>query len=294
MRAIIISLLFISHLTIMQAQETIKFTVIGGYQFAEGYALHQEQPFVFAQAGQLTGAWHWEFDNGQQGNTHVNGATANRVLGGTQNELFGTMQVNMFELEGSAPGQDLLFMAYTATHFEVEGSQVSIRVNGEFTGGTGRYAGARGFLTVTSVNGFFADGRGELWLGITETATEAQVEDWVLRYFKSTQSNDAEQWAANFAEGAVVDDPFGAEQPGSHAEIVARGEAFMASFESAGLYPEWIFVKGLTATAKWTGRAITKEGKEATFEGINVYEWHPNGTIKKLTGYWDPEQMVIK
>ena len=68
----------------------------------------------------------------------------------------------------------------------------------------------------------------------------------------------------------------------------------MAAFESAGLYPDWIFVKGLRATAKWTGRAITKEGKEATFEGINVYEWYPNGTIKSLTGYWDPEQMVIK
>ena len=279
----------------MNAQEIINFKVIGGYQFAEGYAIQNSDPFLLAQAGQLTGSWHWEFDNGQKGNTHVNGATANRVLALGDNQLFGTMQINMNELEGSPVGEDLLYLAYSSREFKVEGSTVSIVVVGEFIGGTGKYEHASGHLKVTSVNGFFEDGAGTIYLGQeTEEITDTTVRQWVDGYFKATQSGDAEVWANSFADNVYLNDPYGSEVPESRGNIIAIGETFMSSFESVGLYPDFIYVNGLMATVKWTGLGITKDRKEATFEGINVTTYNKQGKIVSHLGYWNPNEMEIK
>ncbi|MEM9982088.1 MAG: nuclear transport factor 2 family protein [Bacteroidota bacterium] len=278
----------------MSAQEKIDFKVMGGYQFAEGYAIHQNDPFIFAQAGQLTGSWHWEFDNGQKGNTHVNGATANRVLGIGKNELFGTMQINMYELEGTPAGQDLLYLAYTSRKFELEGSKVTIVVIGEFIGGTGKYKNTSGHLKVTSVNGFFEEGAGTIYLSEQKEIAQETVKGWVSDYFKATQSGDANTWANTFADNVYLNDPYGSEIPNNREDIIATGETFMASFESVGLYPDFVYVNGLNATVKWTGRGITKEGKEATFHGINVTTYNRQGKIISHIGYWNPQNIVIE
>ncbi|GMN05055.1 hypothetical protein MTsPCn5_04430 [Croceitalea sp. MTPC5] len=280
--------------TIMKAQETLKFKVIGGYQFAEGYSIQNKEPFIFAQAGQLTGSWHWEFENGKKGNTHINGATANRVSYNGKHQLFGTMKINMFEFEGSAPETDLLFLSYKAKKFELEGSQVTIKVSGEFTGGTGKYQGARGWLTVTSINGFFEDGKGEIILGETPVITEEQVVQWTNDYFKATQSGNAKIWANSFADNVYLNDPYGSPSPNNREEIIKIGENFMSAFKSTGLYPDYIYVKGLVATSKWTGKGITNDGKEATFEGVNVTTYNEKGKIVSHIGYWNPENMEIK
>ncbi|WP_210196801.1 nuclear transport factor 2 family protein [Aquimarina sp. U1-2] len=277
----------------MSAQETIKFKVIGGYQFAEGYAIQNNDPFVYAQSGQLTGSWHWEFENGKKGNTHINGATANRVLFNGENQLMGTMKINMFEFEGSNPESDLLFLSYTSTKFTAEPSNVVIKVSGEFTGGTGKYKGARGWLTVTSVNGFFDDGKGEIYLGDQPEITEELVKKWTEDYFKATQSGDAKVWADSFAGNAYINDPYGSPAPNSRAEIEAIGTNFMSAFKSAGLYPDYIFVNGLIATSKWTGRGLMHDGKKATFEGVNVTTYNEKGEIISHIGYWDPAKMKI-
>lgn len=292
-KGIILSLL-ITTFTTMEAQEILKFKVVGGYQFSEGYSIQNANPFLFAQAGQLTGSWHWEFENEKKGNTHINGATANRVLTNGNSELFGTMKINMFEFEDSDPNSDLLFLSYKSQKFEVIGSQVTIKVSGEFIGGTGKYDGATGWLTVTSVNGYFDDGQGELILGEKSEISDMDVRDWTNDYFKATQSGDAKLWASTFADNAYINDPYGSPSPNSREDILKIGEEFMSAFKSAGLYPDYIYVNGLVATTKWTGRAITNDGKEATFEGINVTTYNKQGKIVSHIGYWSPEEITIK
>lgn len=145
---------------------THPFAVDGGYQFAGTYDVRsdpaQGAPFLLAQAGQLTGAFRFRFEEGPELRAHVNGATVNRVTaeGG---EIFGTMQINMGEAEAAAPGSNLLYLAYEG-QVTAEGSRVTVAVEGRFLGGTGRYEGATGTLAATSVNGFFADGEGRLTL----------------------------------------------------------------------------------------------------------------------------------
>ena len=277
----------------MNAQEVMNFKLTGGYQFANTYKISNKEPFIYAEAGQLTGSFRWEFDDGTSGNTHVNGATANRMVP-EGNSLFGTMRINMFELDGSPTDSQLLFLQYTSSEFKLEGSKVIITVVGQFVGGTGKYEGASGSLELTSINGYIGNGAGTLVLKGESQAKELNVRQWVEDYFKSTQSGDPQRWASNFAPGAIVNDPYGTPYPKNEKEIVGRGEQFMSSFKEAGLYPGWIFVDGLTATAKWVGKATTKDGKKAEFHGINVYRWTPGGKIASLTGYWSPEEMVFK
>lgn len=139
----------------------VQFELTGGYQFADSFLIANDEPFIYAQAGRLTGAWQWRFEDGTIGTTHVNGATANRITpeGAT---LLGTMKINMFEIDGSPPESQLLFLAYESTKFYAEGSKVTITVEGRFVGGKGKYAGASGNLEVTSVNGFIGQGTGRL------------------------------------------------------------------------------------------------------------------------------------
>lgn len=294
MKTILILNIALLNTVAMNAQEKIDFKVAGGYQFAEGYMIQQDDPLILAQAGQLTGSWHWTFDDGQKGNTHVNGATTNRVLATGKNELFGTMQINMYELENNPKEQDLLYLAYQSREFKVEGNRVTITVVGEFIGGTGKYKDASGHLTVTSTNGFFEDGAGTIYLGQAPEITSEIVKGWVNDYFKATQSGDANVWADNFADNVYLNDPYGSEIPKNREDIIAIGKGFMSSFKSVGLYPDFVFVNGLTATVKWTGQGTTEDGKEATFEGVNLTTYNHQGKIISHVGYWDPQDMTIK
>jgi hypothetical protein len=140
--------------------QQIKFELHGGYQFADTFNVISNEPFVYAQAGRLTGSFLWKFADGTEARTHINGATANRVT--TQGaEIIGTMKINMFEASGATRESELLYLAY-AGQISAEGSKVTVKVKGDFIGGTGKYKGATGKVTLTSINGFFNDGSGQL------------------------------------------------------------------------------------------------------------------------------------
>lgn len=275
--------------------QSLSFTITGAYQFTETFTVHSDNPFVHADAGRIAGAWHLTFEDGTAGNCHVNGATANRITP-TGAALFGTMQINMFEVTGDASRTDLLYLSYVSSSFEVDDPNVDIVVEGTFVGGAGRYAGASGTLRLRSINGYIGEGSGTLSFGGEDkseaaTMSRAEVEAAVATYFAATKSGDAAQWAGRFADGAVVEDPVGQPVLRSRDAIMRQGEQFMSGFEEVGLYPDFVHVSGKRASAKWTGRGQTKEGQRVMFEGVNVWEFAPDGRVQKLMGYWDPAEM---
>lgn len=113
----------------------------------------------------------------------------------------------------------------------------------------------------------------------------------VAAYFEATQSMSVEQWVSRFAEDAEVEDPIGAPILTSKESIQAQGEQFIGGFKEVGLYPDFVQVSGSRASAKWTGRGVTKDGRQVRFEGINVWEFAQDGCVKKLIGYWNPSDM---
>lgn len=276
--------------------DTLSFTVTGAYQFTEAFTVHADDPLVHADAGRIAGAWRFEFDDGTSGSCHVNGATANRITPSGA-ALFGTMKLDMFEVTGDATRADALYLAYESTSFYVDGPTVDIVVEGQFVGGAGRYAGATGSVRVRSVNGHIGEGNGTLILGAApevESVRTMSVDDAeaaVAAYFEATQSGDASVWAARFAEGAVVEDPVGQPVLRTREAIQAQGEAFMEAFKEVGLYPDFVQVSGNRASAKWTGRGTTTDGRRVEFGGVNVWTFAPDGRVATLVGYWDPSEM---
>jgi hypothetical protein len=142
----------------------MKFKVQGGYAFGQSHDIMEPQHGFIARAGQLTGAWQFDFaEDGPSGNAHLDASTLFRMTPEGKS-LSGLMRFHMHEITGEAPGSGWLFLSYEGTSLEFEGSKATFVVEGRFVGGTGRYHGASGWLKVTSINGFDT-GEGELHLG---------------------------------------------------------------------------------------------------------------------------------
>ena len=123
------------------------------------------------------------------------------------------------------------------------------------------------------------------------TSSLELVRESVAQYFEATRSNNARQWASCFSPNAVVEDPVGTTSINNSAAILELGETFISAFETVGLHEEFVHIVGNEAAARWTGKGLTKEGKQVRFEGINVFKFDGDGKIVNLKGYWSPDEM---
>jgi len=124
------------------------------------------------------------------------------------------------------------------------------------------------------------------------TPNPEYIRKFVAQYFEATRSNDAQKWASRFADNAIVEDPVGTTKINNSKQILEFGQAFMSGFKTVGLYEEFVHVVGNEAAARWTGKGLTKEGKQVRFEGINIFEFNSDGQIVNLKGYWNPNKMI--
>ena len=272
----------------------MQFKITGAYSFADTYDVIESG--VIARAGRLVGAWRLEREDGKVGNLHIQAATAVRIVPNEAPALMGTMVLNMSEFENSAPGTDLLYLAYEATDFHLEGpSQQIITVEGRVVGGRGQYAGASGLLRVVSVNGFIDNGLAEVHLADSVANEQPPSPDTiraaVARYFEGTRSMNAAQWAEAFAPNAIVQDPIAQPPLTTPEAILAQGETFVTAFERVGLQEKFVAVYGNEVVAYWEGEGIQTNGDVLRFEGVNQFRFNAQGKIVSLRGFWDPNQM---
>jgi steroid delta-isomerase len=66
------------------------------------------------------------------------------------------------------------------------------------------------------------------------------------------------------------------------------------AFETVGLKEDSVFVSGNEAAVKWTGRGVGKNGREVSFEGIDVFEFNADGKIQTMWAYWNPAAMLAE
>ncbi len=72
--------------------------------------------------------------------------------------------VDKRRIKGSVTVQDAVqYLAYEGA-IGAQGTKVTVTVKGRFIGGTGRYQGASGNVELSSLNGFFNNGKGVLSL----------------------------------------------------------------------------------------------------------------------------------
>jgi steroid delta-isomerase len=116
----------------------------------------------------------------------------------------------------------------------------------------------------------------------------------VAEYFAATRALDVEAVVATFAENAVSHDPVGGPAIEGHDGLRQFFQGMTEAFETGGLTEDHVFVAGNGAAVKWTGHGVGKNGREVTFEGIDVFEVNEEGTIQTLWGYWDPVAMMAQ
>jgi steroid delta-isomerase len=123
----------------------------------------------------------------------------------------------------------------------------------------------------------------------TETIAKA-----VADYFTAIRAMDASAWVATFAADGVSHDPVGTPPARGHAALRQFFEAIVGAFEKVGLFEDHVFVSGREAAVKWTGRGVGKNGREVTFEGIDIFEINDEGKIQNLRAYWNPAAMLAQ
>ena len=129
---------------------------------------------------------------------------------------------------------------------------------------------------------------------MSEQISPDKISRAVRGYFLAIRAMDAEAFANTFAEDGTTYDPVGA--PGINGRAAIR--EFLASicknFKTVGLTEECVFVAGIGAAAKWTGKGTSVNGKEVNFEGIDVFEVNEDGKIQTVRAYWNPAEMIAQ
>lgn len=116
----------------------------------------------------------------------------------------------------------------------------------------------------------------------------------VKAYFEAIRAGDIPAILRTFTEDAITHDPVGAPANHGHQKIDEFFQTVTAAFKEVGLTEDQVFIAGNGAAVKWTGRGISKQGRDVKFEGIDVFEIAENGKIHRLYAYWNPAEMVAQ
>ena len=120
------------------------------------------------------------------------------------------------------------------------------------------------------------------------------VSQSVRAYFAAIRAMNEQAWIDTFAEDAVSYDPVGAPAMVGHQSLREFFQTITSAFKEVGLTEDEIFIAGNGAAVKWSGRGISKRGRKAHFEGIDVFEVNEAGKIQTLHAYWNPAEMIAQ
>jgi steroid Delta-isomerase len=122
--------------------------------------------------------------------------------------------------------------------------------------------------------------------------SEEQIRATVAAYFASTRAMDKDAWLGTFAEDGISNDPEGSAPLDTAEKRGAFFDGITGAFERVGLQENEVYVSGNGAAVKFTGYGTGKNGREITFEGIDVFEMNEDGKIKTMWAYWNPAAMM--
>ena len=127
---------------------------------------------------------------------------------------------------------------------------------------------------------------------MSATPDARTVEGAVRAYFAALRAGDRDAWLACFADDATLADPVNAPPASGRAGLEGFWDQMTTMFERVELTEGDIYVAGPQAAAAWTGRNTARNGKVATFAGINTFEIDGAGRIREVRGYWDARAML--
>ncbi|MGH2536664.1 MAG: nuclear transport factor 2 family protein [Candidatus Promineifilaceae bacterium] len=114
------------------------------------------------------------------------------------------------------------------------------------------------------------------------------------RYFDALNRIDRAAFLACFAPQAEAHDPYGGRPAQGEEGLNKWFSAMERTWDRFQMTPAEYFVGGDRVAVQWSAEARAKNGKSATFSGVNVFTLAPNGEIARLEAYWDAAAMMAQ
>jgi steroid delta-isomerase len=116
----------------------------------------------------------------------------------------------------------------------------------------------------------------------------------VSEYFAAITRMDPDAWTACFTEQATSYEPGASSPLQGHAALRQFLVGVLGAFSQLELAVDHAFSSGTRVAVMFTGRGKGKNGREVSFEGIDVFEIGRGGKIQMIWGYWDPAAMMAQ
>jgi hypothetical protein len=125
--------------------------------------------------------------------------------------------------------------------------------------------------------------------------TSAQVQTLVANYYVSVRGLNLENWLANFAPYAVLEDPYGLSKLRGTKNIAPAYQSAIDSFAVLDMREQDVFTPDQTneAAIRWTANLTFKNGlKVDQFSGITNIVYNKDGQIVLLKAFWNPNVLA--
>lgn len=114
------------------------------------------------------------------------------------------------------------------------------------------------------------------------------------RYMEALNSLDRDAYMACFARDAELLDPYGGRKFSGIEGLSKWFGGMESTWETFSMKLTEYFASGDRLAVRWRTSAFARNGKTASFEGINVFTVDEDGLISRLEGYWDAAQMMAQ
>ena len=119
------------------------------------------------------------------------------------------------------------------------------------------------------------------------------VTNTINAYFAAITALDVEQWVATFAPDGTSYEPGNPPLTG-HDALRQFFNGIAAGFEAIEMKPDQIFPLDNEAAVKWSARGKGRNGRNVTFEGIDVFVVNEAGMIQSVKAYWNPAALMAE
>jgi steroid delta-isomerase len=128
---------------------------------------------------------------------------------------------------------------------------------------------------------------------IKKKASQEMIEKTIDDYFAAITALDVEAWLATFAPDATSYEP-GVPPLTGHDALRQYFNGVAAGFSSLSFRADQIFAVGHEAGVKWSANGTGHNGKQAAFDGIDVFTVNDAGLITEIRAYWNPAAMMAQ
>lgn len=117
--------------------------------------------------------------------------------------------------------------------------------------------------------------------------SEEMIRTAVSNYLAAICAKDVDAWLATYAPDGVSHDPVGTPPLVGKEALRQFFNSIADLFETLSMGTDQVFIGGNCAAFKFTGQGRGKNGRDVTFEGIDIFEVNDEGQIQKVMAYWD-------